>query len=87
MVLSTLISEGGIETGPPSNVISVSGSPAVPQLQYSRTPDGLVLTWTQPGYTLESASTLGGAWVSAGSVSPVIVPLNGNAAFFRLRGP
>lgn len=87
MVLSTLISEGGIETGPPSNVISVSGSPAVPQLQYSRTPEGLVLTWTQPGYTLESASTLGGAWVAAGSVSPVIVPLNGTAAFFRLRGP
>lgn len=60
----------------------VSGAPT---LSISRSGSSVTLTWTAPGYSLESASTLTAVYtVIPSATSPYTVPASGSQQYFRL---
>ncbi len=55
-----------------------------PRLVLSRQGSGLVLSWSEPGYLLETSSDLASWSVVEGALSPYTIPANGSDGFYRL---
>jgi hypothetical protein len=65
------------------NIATVLG----PTLRIERLGLNVRLSWTDPAYQLESATSLSGPWSFVSATSPATVSATGPMKFFRLRKP
>jgi hypothetical protein len=66
-------------------VIPFVPSPSPIPLAATRVGDQLVLTWSNPAFTLQRAGSLGGSFTNVpNATSPYTTPLNGEG-YFRLK--
>lgn len=54
-------------------------------LQVTRTPGGVILSWSGDGFHLQGAEFVNGPWYDLGVESPAAIPAGANTRLFRLR--
>ena len=59
--------------------------PSAPHLELIQFPGLLLLNWSEPGCTLESADAVSGPWMPVGTNPPFLISATNSAAFYRLR--
>jgi hypothetical protein len=76
---------GASRTSTPVPITVQQGTAQPPVITYSRSGDSLMLSWTEPGFTLEAAADLAGTWTPIDTVGMQhTVTMAGPYRFFRL---
>lgn len=86
VLASTIDSQGAVETGVFSNLVAVELPAARPTLRIQLVGSQIELSWDDPAYGLQVASSLEAtpSWTSLSGVSPLLVDIQPPARFYRL---
>ena len=85
-----VVSSGDVTFGAELS-FSIPGAPVAfaplpaPHLELIQFPGLLVLNWSEPGVTLESAAAVSGPWTVVSTTPPFLIATTNSATFYRLR--